>query len=121
MGAVLSHSSLICCAVNIVPKLSWIGGCKGNPNSLDEQLLTQDLARGNPKRMFKDPWLDQTTNDILRITVPSPPSTKPPINRCPCDSGGCCSVMWTCPNMSDAHPMLLRYKQRKEWEVKDFW
>jgi hypothetical protein len=22
---------------------------KGNPNSLDEQLFTQDLARGNPK------------------------------------------------------------------------
>jgi hypothetical protein len=24
--------------------------CKGNPNSLDEQLFTQDLARGNTKR-----------------------------------------------------------------------
>jgi hypothetical protein len=23
---------------------------KGNPNSLDEQLFTQDLAKGNPKR-----------------------------------------------------------------------
>jgi hypothetical protein len=24
--------------------------CKGKPNSLDKQILTQDLARGNPKR-----------------------------------------------------------------------
>jgi hypothetical protein len=24
-------------------------GCKGNPNSLDEQLFSQDLVRGNPK------------------------------------------------------------------------
>jgi hypothetical protein len=23
--------------------------CKGNPNSLDEQLCSQDLVRGNPK------------------------------------------------------------------------
>jgi hypothetical protein len=23
--------------------------CKGNPNSLDEQLFSQNLARGNPK------------------------------------------------------------------------
>jgi hypothetical protein len=23
--------------------------CKGNPNSLDEQLYSQDLVRGNPK------------------------------------------------------------------------
>jgi hypothetical protein len=23
--------------------------CKGNPNSLDEQLFSQDLVRGNPK------------------------------------------------------------------------
>jgi hypothetical protein len=27
--------------------------CKGNPNSLGEQLLTQDLARGNPKLIYK--------------------------------------------------------------------
>jgi hypothetical protein len=25
------------------------GTCKGNPNSLDEQLFSQDLVRGNPK------------------------------------------------------------------------
>jgi hypothetical protein len=24
--------------------------CKGNPNSLDEQPFSQDLARGNPRR-----------------------------------------------------------------------
>jgi hypothetical protein len=27
--------------------------CKGNPNSLDEQLFTQDLARGNPKLIYE--------------------------------------------------------------------
>jgi hypothetical protein len=27
--------------------------CKGNPNSLDEQLFSQDLARGNPKSIYK--------------------------------------------------------------------
>jgi hypothetical protein len=29
--------------------------------------------------------------------------------------------MWTCPNASEACPMLLRYEQRKEQEVDDFW
>jgi hypothetical protein len=28
--------------------------------------------------------------------------------------------MWAYPNVSDAHLMLLRYKWRKEWKVKDF-
>jgi hypothetical protein len=27
----------------------YYNGCKGNPNSLDEQLCSQDLVRGNPK------------------------------------------------------------------------
>jgi hypothetical protein len=27
--------------------------CKGNPNSLDEQLFSQDLVRGNPKYIYK--------------------------------------------------------------------
>jgi hypothetical protein len=27
--------------------------CKGNPNSLNKQLFTQDLVRGNPKRIYK--------------------------------------------------------------------
>jgi hypothetical protein len=50
-----------------------------------------------------------------------PPSTKPPINRHPRDGGGCHSVTHTCPNASEAHPMLLRYEQRRRWEVNDFW
>jgi hypothetical protein len=25
----------------------WTQNCKGNPNSLDKQLFTQDIARGN--------------------------------------------------------------------------
>jgi hypothetical protein len=29
--------------------LSGIGGCKDNPNSIDEQLFSQYLVRGNPK------------------------------------------------------------------------
>jgi hypothetical protein len=32
-----------------LPVLNAKRYCKGNPNSLDEQLFTQDLARGNPK------------------------------------------------------------------------
>jgi hypothetical protein len=34
-------------------KQSRGSACKGNPNSLDEQLFTQDLARGNPKLIYK--------------------------------------------------------------------
>jgi hypothetical protein len=34
-----------------------------------------------------------------------PPITKPPINGCPRDSGGCHSVTQTCPNASEAHLM----------------
>jgi hypothetical protein len=33
--------------VNPGGKQPLLRDCKGNPNSLDEQLLTQDLARGN--------------------------------------------------------------------------
>jgi hypothetical protein len=28
--------------------------------------------------------------------------------------------MWACPNVSDAHPMLIRYEWRKKWEVNNF-
>jgi hypothetical protein len=29
--------------------------------------------------------------------------------------------MWTCPDASEAHPMLLRYEWRKEQEVDNIW
>jgi hypothetical protein len=29
------------------------------------------LAKGNPRERSKDPWLGQTTDDIVDITVPS--------------------------------------------------
>jgi hypothetical protein len=48
------------------------------------------------------------------------PDLKPLINSHPCDSGGCHSVMWVCPNVSEARSMLLRCERRKEWKV-DIW
>jgi hypothetical protein len=39
-------------SINSVAGLASTIDCKGNPNSLDEQLFTQDLARRNPKRML---------------------------------------------------------------------
>jgi hypothetical protein len=35
--------------------------CKGNPNSLDEQLFSQDLVRGNPKSIYKQDWIMYNT------------------------------------------------------------
>jgi hypothetical protein len=32
-----------------ISKVMGWGMCEGNPNSLDEQLFSQDLVRGNPK------------------------------------------------------------------------
>jgi hypothetical protein len=66
------------------------GYCKGNLTVL-RRILYLDLAKGNPKLIYKwdwlmyntclakeiqrehskNPWLGQTTNNILRITVPS--------------------------------------------------
>jgi hypothetical protein len=43
-------------------------------------------------------------------TLAYPGESKPPINRCPCDSRGCHSIMWTCPHMSKACLMLLRWE-----------
>jgi hypothetical protein len=53
-----NHSEHTQFAVTHVGKQSMILGynwlhCKGNPVSLDEQLLTQDLTRGNPKLIYK--------------------------------------------------------------------
>jgi hypothetical protein len=72
------------------------------------------LARGNPKRTLQGSLARLDYKWYTENYSTKPPSIKPPISRHPHDSRGCHSVTWACPNVFNAHLVLLRYKWRKK-------
>jgi hypothetical protein len=78
------------------------------------------LAKGNPKRTLWGSLARSVYKWYTGEYSTKPPITKPPINGCPRDGGGYCSVTRTGPNVSEASPMQLRYERRGRWEVDNY-
>jgi hypothetical protein len=94
--------------------------CKGNLTVIG-RILHLDLAKGNPKRMLWGSLARSVYKWYTEDYSTKPPSTEPPIYRCPCDSRECRSVTRTCPDASVAHLVLFRSKWWRGSEVVDFW